>query len=256
MANLTGKKIFGCGRFVGINNVTNPTPMRPLLVQDMSVTFKRATKSIFGENQFAADVSSGEATVNGKVSFGATNARLFADLLFGTTSTTVLTTEYDNEAGTLTLHAYTVLNPGTGITNYGVVNTTNGVRYARVAAASEVAGVSYSLNAATGVYTFNASETGTTFKFSYSSTAATGGETVSLTNTPMGKINDFTANYVFPWYTAGNVQEQDILTLNSCIASDHEISTKAGDYGKPTFSFEASCDANDNLGSFSFAETS
>jgi len=254
MANLTGKKIFAAGRWVGINNVSIPTPTRPLLPQDMSVTFKRTTKSIFGENQNAAAIASGEMTVTGKVSFGTTNPRILSDLLFSASTSTSLTTEYDNEVGTLTSHAYTVLNPGTGIVNWGVVNTANGVRYVRVAAGSETAGVSYSLNASTGTYTFASAETGTTFKFSYTSTASSGGETVALANIPMGSAGDFTAVYCFPWYNASNVQEQDILTLNSCTLSSHGISTKMADFGKPDLDFEAGCDANDNLGSFSFAE--
>jgi hypothetical protein len=254
MTALNGKKIFGAGRFFGINNVSNATPARFVLPQDMSVTFKRGTKSLYGENQLAADVSGGELEVSGKVSYGTSNARVIADLLFGVGNATGQTLEADNELGTIATHAITVVNAATWTIDLGVVNTVNGKRYQRVASGSETAGVSYSV--ASGVYTFASGETGTTFKISYLYTSASAGETVSLTNQLMGKVSDFSAVFVFPWTNNSNVAEQDVLTLNSCIASDAEIATKMGDYAKPSFGFTAACDTNDTLGTFSFAEAS
>jgi hypothetical protein len=124
----------------------------------------------------------------------------------------------------------------------------------RVAAASEVAGKSYSFNASTGTYNFNVSETGTTFKFSYLYTLSSSGETLALANQAMGRVGGFTAVLVFPWTNPSNVVEQDVLTLNNCIASDSSMATKLGDYGKPTFGYEAAVDSNENLGTFTFAE--
>jgi len=253
MAVLNGKKIFGAGRFFGINNVTNPTPARFVLPQDMSITFKRGVKSLYGENQLAADVSGGEMDVTGKVTYGTSNARIIADLLFGVGNNTGQTLESDNELGTIAMHTISVANASTWTVDLGVVNTASGKRYQRVAAGSETAGVSYS--AASGNYSFASGETGTTFKISYLYTNASAGETVNLTNQPMGKVSDFSAVYVFPWTNNSNVTEQDVLTLNSCVASDAEISTKQGDYAKPSFGFTAACDTNDMLGTFSFAET-
>jgi hypothetical protein len=251
--SLTGKKVFGAGRFFGINNVTNPTPARFMIPQDMSVSFKRQVKSLFGENQLAEDVGSGELSCTGKVTMGATNARILADLVFGIGSSTGQVMQADNELGTLASHAYTVVNSAdTPITDLGVVNTTNGQRYIRVQAGSEVAGKSYGFNA--GTYTFSAAETGTTFKFSYVYTLSTSGETLTIANQPMGRVGGFTAVLVFPWTDPSNTVEQDVLTLNNCIASDTEIAAKLGDYGKPTFSYEAAVDVTETLGTFTFAE--
>jgi hypothetical protein len=191
--------------------------------------------------------------VAGKVSYGTSNARVIADLLFGVGNTTGQTLEADNELDTIATHQIQVANHATWTVDLGVVNTATGTRYQRTTSGSEVAGVSYSV--ASGVYNFASGETGTTFKISYLYTNPSAGETVSLTNQPMGKVSDFSAVYVFPWTNNANVTEQDVLTLNSCIASDAEISTKQGDYAKPSFSFTAACDTNDVLGTFSFAET-
>lgn len=252
-SSLTGKKIFGAGRGFAINNVANPTPTRFLVPQDMSITFKRQIKNLFGENQLAADNGVGETTVTGKITSGASNARILADLIFGVSSSSGQLTEVDNELGTLASHAYTVSgSANTPITDLGVVNTVNGKRYVRVAAASEVAGTSYSFSA--GTYTFNAAETGTTFKFSYLETISASGETMTLSNQPMGRVGGFQGVMVFPWTNPSLTVEQDVLVLNNCVASDYEISTKVGDYGKPPFSFEASVDTSENLGTFTFSE--
>lgn len=252
MTALNGKKIFGAGRFWGINNIVNPTPARFVVPQDMSVAFKRGVKSLFGENQLAEDVSGGELSVTGKVTYGTSNARVIASLLFGASTTTGQTFESDNELGTIASNEISVANHSTWTTDLGVVNTANGARYQCTASGSEVAGVSYSVTA--GVYKFASGETGTTFKISYLYTIAGSGETVALANQPQGKVSDFSAVYVFPWTNPSNTVEQDVLTLNSCIASDAEIATKTGDYAKPTFGFSAAVDTNGNLGTFSFAE--
>ena len=250
MAVLNGKKIFGAGRFFGINNVTNPTPMRPYLVQDQSVTFKRDVKDIYGENQLAADVASGTLGVTGKVTFGTSNARLFADLLFADAGGIGQINESDGELGVVagtTPYIVTVANSATWTVDLGVIAVATGARYARVASGAEIAGASYSV--AAGVYTFASGDEGKQMKISYLYGVAGTGETVTLTNQKQGKVGNFTSVMVFPWGT-----EQDVLTLNSCLLSDTEISSKMADYAKPTLGFSAACDTTDTLGTFSFAE--
>jgi hypothetical protein len=224
--------------------------MRPYLVQDQSVTFKRDVKSIYGENQLAADVASGSLAVTGKVTFGASNARLFADLLFADAGAAGQICEADNEPGTVagtTPYIITVSNNTMWTVDLGVINVTTGIRYARVASGSEVSGTSYSV--AAGVYTFAAGDEGKPMKISYLYNVASSGETVVLTNQKQGKVGNFTGVMVFPWGA-----EQDVLTLNSCLLSDTEISSKMSDYAKPTLGFAAACDTTDTLGTFSFAE--
>ena len=248
---LSGKKIFGQGRFFGVSNVTNPTPARFGLVQDQTITFKRETKSIFGEKQLAADVSSGSLEVTGKVTYGQTNPRISADLMFGVTGSTGQTVEADDELGTAVSSVVTVANSANWTQDLGVVNVATGVRYVRVAS-SPVAGVSYTV--ASGVYTFASGDATVQVKISYLWTNSTAGEILTITNQPMGRIGGFTGVMVFPWTNPYEVVEQDVLTLNNCIASDNEISSKLADYGKPTFGFTSAVDASGNLGTFSFAE--
>lgn len=244
-----GARVFGAGRFFGINNVANPTPMRAVTPQDMSIDFKRATKSLFGENQLAADVAAGEMTVTGKVTMGGLNARLFSDLLFGDAGVTGSILEADNEAGTVpgtSTYIVTVTNSATWTTDLGVYNLTTGKRMTRVA--TSPATNQYSV--AAGVYTFASANASANVQISYLWTSASAGEQLTLSNQLQGPTGAFTAVMAFLY---GNLN-QDILTMNNVIASDSGIAAKGGDYAKPTFGFECATDTNDNLGTFSFAQ--
>jgi hypothetical protein len=246
---VNGQKIFAAGRFFGMPNVTTPTPTAFSIPQDQSITFKRSTKSLFGENQFAADISAATMEVTGKVTLGTLQPRIFSDLLFGDAGTAGQIKEANNEAGVVpavTTYIITVANSATWTTDLGVRNADSGNRYTRVAT-TPVVGKSYTV--AAGVYTFAAGDANANMKISYLYTVTLVGETIVIANQQMGNVGAFTAVMQFNW-----ASEQSILTLNYCLTSDTEISTKQDDYAKPTFGFMASCDANDNLGSFSFAE--
>lgn len=244
-------RTFGAGRFFGINNVTAPTPMRSITTQDQSVDFKRSTKSLYGDRQFAAEVAAGEMQVSGKVTMGGLNARMFADLLFADGSTTGQTGQADDEAGTVPgSTAYTVT-----VTNSATFTTDLGVRYASganankplVRVASAPAAGQYTVSA--GVYTFAAADANANVKVSYLYTIANTGATISLANQMQGPTGNFTGVMAF-LYGAN----QNILTLNNCIATDGSIASKGSDFAKPTFGFDCATDTNDTLGSFSFAQ--
>ena len=88
MAAQTGQKVFGAGRFYGINNVANATPNQGIVVQDVGVTFKRDIKRLHGQNQLAVDVAAGMMTVTGKATLGGIAARFFNALMIGGTLST------------------------------------------------------------------------------------------------------------------------------------------------------------------------
>lgn len=249
MPVLSGKKTFGAGRFFGTNNVTAPTPARFGIPQDMSIDFKQAVKELYGENKFAQAVAAGEMSVTGKVAFGETNSRIFKDLLFSTTGAAGQVIQTDKEPGTVPAsvsYIVTVVNSATFTTDLGVINADTGKTMTRVASAPTTG--QYSVTA--GVYIFAAADASAHVLISYLSTQAGGnGETVTLSNTLQGPAGAFTSSMVFPYGA-----EQDVLTLNNCVANDTGLATKQGDYTKPTFGFMCAVDGSGNLGTFSFAE--
>ena len=246
--SITGKKIFGAGRFFGINNVSNPTPMRAYVPQDQSIDFKLNTKQLFGEKRLPIATASGDMSITGKVTLGANNARLFADMMFGIGGATGSILQQEAEAGTVpgsSSYIVTVANSATWTTDLGVTLASDGTVFTRVASAPSAG--QYSVSA--GVYTFAAADANKNVKISYLYTDASNGEKMTITNTDQGPSGAFTAVMVFPYGA-----DQDVLTLNYAIPSDAGISTKQGDYAKPSFSFMASTDASDTLGTFAFAQ--
>lgn len=245
--SLTGKKLFGAGRFFGINQVTNPTPTRFQTMQDSSIDFKSATKSLFGENRLPVAVAVGEVTITGKVTLGANNSRMFADLLFADAQAAGQILEADKETGTVPgtgPYTITVANSAHFLTDLGVTDT-NGNVYVQVA--TSPTGQQYTL--AAGVYTFPAAATGTNMLISYLYTSTSTGAEIVVKNTLMGPAGAFTGVMVMPYGT-----EQDVFVFNNCITQGVGIALKMGDFAKPTFDYMCSTDATDTLGTFSFAE--
>jgi hypothetical protein len=247
--SITGKKIFGAGRFFGINNVSNPTPARFYVPQDNTIDFKIATKTLTGENKFPVAVAQGDISVTGKVTYGAQNARVFADLLFNLGSTTGTIIEQEKETATIpsTPFQVTVANGATFKQDLGVMLASDGTVFVQVA--SSPATGQYSLNTTTGVYTFNSSDTGKAVVISYLYASASTGEKLVMTNSLQGPAGAFTGVSVFPYGS-----DQDVLILNNCIASDAGIGTKQGDYVKPSFGYMAATDSSDTLGTFAFSQ--
>lgn len=246
MASVNGKPTFGAGRFYGVNNVSNPTPCRAYVPQDMSIDFKQATKELWGEKKFSIAVAAGELSVSGKITMGAANVRMLGDLLFNASNSTGQILDADKEAGTVpgvSTYIVTVANSATWTTDLGVMKA-DGTIMTRVASAP--AAGQYSV--AAGVYTFAAADANANVLISYLYTQAGAGEKLSLANSLQGPAGSFTAVMAFLYNT-----QQDVLTLNNAIATDATIATKQGDFAKPTFGFMASTDTNDNLGTFSFA---
>ena len=240
-------RIFGAGRPFALPNVSNPTPIRFGVPQDMSLDFKRTIKPLQGENIFPEDIAGGPMTITGKVTMGELSGNLFANL-FQASLATGTTAESDNEVGVVaaaTPYKITVANSATWTVDLGVKNAA-GTYLTRVAAGSEAAGVSYSVSA--GAYQFASGDAGITYYISYLYTEATSGHTLNLVNSVQGPTDSFTAVMAFL-----NGSYQNIITLDNCTTSDTQLATKEGDWGKPTYGFEAAVNNNGSLGSMAFA---
>ena len=252
---LSGKPTFGAGRAFMTANVTNPTPVRAIVPQSQSIDFKRKVESLFGENQMAVAVGAGEMEVTGKVEYGKTNARMFSDILFGSSQSAGSYLEYDNEAATVpasSTYVITVANATNFLTDLGVVNATTGQIYTRVAAGSEVAGTSYSVVTSgvnKGKYTFASGDASANVKISYTGSISASGATVPMTNQLQGLTGNFSAVHVLPWGA-----EQDMFVFNNCIASSSGLSAKKSGFGGTTLDYMAAVDGTNALGTATFAE--
>jgi len=243
---------FGAGRVFATGNYANPTPIRFLTPQSQGIDIKRKVESLFGENQLAVAVAAGEMEVTGKVEYSKSVARVLADLLFGDSGAAGNYAEADGEAGTvpaMTSYTITVANAATYLFDLGVIDVATGVIMSRVAAASEVAGKSYSLNATTGVYTFAAGDANTNVKISYGYSVASVGESIVLNNQLQGPASAAQVVHVLPYGA-----EQDMFVFPNCIFSSNSLTAKNNGFGSTSAEYTAACNTAGSLGTATFAE--
>ena len=237
---------FGTGNFYGISSAANSTPRKFATMQDVQFDLQFTTKQLYGQNQVALDIRRGQAKFTGKAKFAQISGSMLNDLFFSQTATTGLLLSAVGEAGTVSATPFTVTvaNSTTFDTDLGVVYAATGVPLTRVASAP--AQGQYS--AASGVYTFNAADTGVAVLIDYLYTAATGGTKVALSNQVMGTTPTFMG--VFSTTASG---KNVTLKLNLCTSSKLSLQTKIEDYTIPELDFEVMADASNNIGTLSVA---
>jgi hypothetical protein len=244
--------IFGSGAHWVIGPAATPTPVRMGVAQNMGIDFTQATKSLYGINRMPVAVGAGELSIKGKSMLAQLTGRLYSDIMFGESlNTGQLLTSRDEVQAVPATSPYIIL-----VTNSATWTRDLGVKYASGASigiplvrvsTSPIVG-QYEVSG--GTYTFAAADEGVSVKVSYNYTA-TGGDTVTLTNQPMGQAQNFSSVMALTY--AG---EQSTVTMNACVATKTSFATNISDFTKPDFEFECYADANDNLGTWSFAEAS
>lgn len=243
---------FGSGALWGVDTGSNPTPVRFGVLQECGVDFTANSKPLFGQNQLPVTVARGAMSVKGKATVGQFVGRMIGKLFFGVDATTGSSIAIDNESQTTSsgnTPTLTVTNTTTFTTDLGVLYAATGIPFVRVSS-SPIVG-QYSVNTTSGVYTFNASDASTAVKVSYAYTAAATGQTLTITNTPMGQANTFKTVLSMPY--ASNKAN---ITLNACVSSKLTFDTKLEDFTMPQFDFDAFTDSSDTLGTISIAEKS
>lgn len=239
---------FGSGSIWNIPLGSNKTPTRLGVIQNIGIDFKASVKSLYGQNQLPVDNRRGTMAINGKGEFSQISARFYNDIFFGdmSTATTGQNIPVDNELSIIPSSPYTitVVNSSTFTTDLGVIYADTGLPLTRVS--STPATGQYSVS--NGVYTFASADTTLSVKISYIYTL-TSGETIKISNIAMGVQPKFKTVFLLP-----DNQKKFAMTLNSCISESISINTSLEDYTKQPFSFMASVDASDTLGTISFAE--
>ena len=126
-----------------------------------------------------------------------------------------------------------------------------GVRFARVTTPS--AAGQYSVNLATGIYTFAAADANAVVSISYLYTVSSAGKKLVLTNQFMGYTPTFKATF-YTTKTTGGVAAGLALVLNACTASKLSLPTKTDDYEIQEFDFSAFADSTGTIGTLSSNE--
>jgi len=249
---------FGTGVLYGVpvagNLPTNPTPYKFGILQEASIEFKGDLKKLFGQRQFPVSKARGKIDVTGKAKIAAYDPNMVNQLFFAQTSTGGIQMIADNESQVIpgTPYQVTVTNvAGVPITDYGVIFGSGakvGQQLTRVA--SSPATGQYSVNTATGVYTFAAADTTLTVLISYTYASGSRGSTITLAN----QLQGYAPELQMLFY---NLFRSKLLAiqLNNVTLGTFTFPSKQEDYWMSDIDFEACTDDSDTLGKI-FADLS
>lgn len=243
---------FGAGKLIAVptnladgSAIANPTPVLLGSMQDVSLDMSVDIKSLYGSKRYPIAVGQGKGKIEVKAKHAEIDGGVLGSLFFGKTAATGIKAAVFDAASTIPGTPFQVTiappNSGTFVADLGVVFASTGVQLTRVASAP--AANQYSVNTATGVYTFNTADTGKSVQISYEYSAASGGQVWTMTNDIMGYTPSFTL-----LLQAGYDGKNLVCKLNRCVSGKLSIPLKSDDFAIYDFDAEAFADAAGNLG--------
>lgn len=246
---------FGVGTIIGRRtDISNPTPAFLGIMQDIEIDFDQTLKELMGQYKMPVDVAPAQLKVTGKAKFAKIQANTVNDLILGQTLTSAAGQAMAiAEAGTIpgTPYQITVANAATFKEDLGVFYASNGVQLTRVAATPATG--QYSVDEATGVYTFAAADTTLTVTLYYTYTVATLKQ-ISMANQLMGVGPVFEINIQESYTNNAGVTNTMFLKLNACRSSKLTWPFKNMDYTIQEFDFTAFADQSNNWGTIATSE--
>jgi hypothetical protein len=220
------------------------------ILQDIQIEFDWTDKELYGQLQFPLAIARGQGKITGKAKFAQILGLLYSDIFFGVTAASGQFAVAQLEAATVPAsptYTVTVANAASYNDDLGVVYAATGKRFNRVATPSSAG--QYSVNFATGVYTFSAADASTGLLLSYTYNVATSGSKVAITNQLMGTTPTFKATFYSTYGGSGTA-----LRLNACTASKLSLPTKIDDWTINELDFMAFADASGTIGYLSTVE--
>jgi hypothetical protein len=242
--------VFGPGIcYVTRTDVTNATPINIGFAQGLSLDFAGTIKELYGQNQYPLDAARGTIKVTGKATAAVVSGIAWNNFFFGNAFVGGGFKWNVNEQSNLGA-TVVVANSATFDQDLGVVDAVSGVPFIKVASAP--AAGQYSVNTATGTYSFNSSDVSAAKigLFTYTSTVAgTIGQTLNVNNTLLGTSPAFQLDY----YTS-RANKPLVLRLFQCQASKLTFATKLEDFAMPEFDFSAFANSAGNIAKIVFPE--
>ena len=226
--------IFGAGDCWGVD--ANGNSVKFGLLQDIAPDFSFTVKELRGKTLFPSEVRRTEGKITLKAKTGKFNGALLNQLFFNGAITTGRERMVVGEAAMVPASAgpYTIVvaNAANYLIDLGVWYADTGVKLDKVAAAAEVLG-KYSVDVATGTYTFDATDAEADVLIDYTWTDATG-NTIAVTNDIAGVTPEFVV-----YLRDSDDQGEFGIKLYACTSSKLSIATKLGDFAIPEFEFMA-----------------
>lgn len=241
---------FGSGTLFGVGNKVSPiqTPVMFGALQDVDVSFDATVKELFGQYQFPLAAARGTAKIACKAKFANINSQALGSLFFDEVPALGQQLIVINEAGLIPLTPFeiTVTHAAFFVKDYGVINALTGLPFTRVVTPT-VTG-KYSVDEATGIYTFDTSDTGKDVKISYSWTT-TGGHTITINNQLLGD----TPVFAVALQTVFNSKKFAVY-FDQCTSTKLSLPTKLEDFMISEFDFSVFANDAGLIGKISFPE--
>lgn len=228
--------------------ITNPTPVKFLACQDISIDTSFDVKTLHGQNQMPLAVARGKGKVSIKAKFGQVNGNMFNGAFFGQT----LSSGQDGYVQALVgaaipaiTFAITPTPPSSGVwaADLGVRNA-SGTPMVRVASAPATG--QYSI--AAGVYTFAAADVGLLVFIDYRYTVTTG-KSIVIANQLLGSIPTVSLDIVIPFKGKAITWK-----FPNAVAGKMAMATKLDDFTIPEIDFDVFADDTGNVGTVGLAE--
>jgi hypothetical protein len=235
---------------VGIATLLLPgTPPQPVIIgglQDVSLSIKFTKKKAIGNFQWPIAIARGEGEITWKAKSIVYSGSLVSAFLTGSTTAAGTMLPVASEPATVpSVPSYTVtVAHGADFgEDLGVLDVVGGIAMTPVAAGSEAAG-KYSVNAATGTYTFSAADQGRVLAISYSYHAATTGHTTTFTNQLMGAGTTVALDL---FNTNPNQNKPSGWKMPATILDGLDLAMKNTDFTATDLSGEAFADGSNNI---------
>lgn len=232
--------------------IANPTPVEIGVMQSVSVDLSYDLKELYGRGQFAVDAARGKGSIKCKATIGRISGALLNSIFFGgvvadggmDVITQTINGEKIQTGGTLTP---VVPNAGTFVKDLGVTDA-KAIPLKRVASAP-VTG-QYSVDQATGEYTFAVADVGKVvfISFKYSATVA-GAKSGLVNNLDMGYTPEFSVNLQREY--KGKFMGMEFFR---CTSNKLGFSSKQDDYDLPEFEFQPMADDLNRVFSWNTSE--
>lgn len=248
---------FGPGTLWGIRqDVANSTPVKFGGFQGVDINLEASNKELYGQYQFPLAVARGTGKISGKIKAAGIQGRIFSDLYFGVALSSGQTTTANGEAATIpsaSSYTVTVANAATFVADLGVVAADTGLPLVKVSSAPATG--QYSVDAATGTYTFAAADQGKAVLISYTYTVAATGQSLIYSNQLLGVSPVFRLVLESQWASPEGIKKA-VVTLLACTASKLSFSTKQEDFMIPEMDFSAFANSAGQIMSISMNEVS
>jgi hypothetical protein len=242
--------LFGSGKMWAFDQANNNSPIEFGDLQSVSLDFSFDQKALHGSKKYPIKVVQAKGKIDAKASFANIRPNALNTVLGGSISTGQKKIITESKAIPATPFAITVENGANFERNLGVVNVSNPILAVPMVLVTETPTTGqYTLDKATGKYTFADADTGKDVQITYMYEDTTTGKTIVLDNSEMGTAP------MFSTYLNGSLDGIQIgVWLSACISSKLSLALKQEDFAIPDFDIGAFVGSDGTPGWISFGE--